>query len=299
MEQTVTHATKVMITGATGLLGRALLTELSPHFDVVGTGFSRAEGNIIKLDLHDQQAVANSLIEHKPQVVIHAAAERNPDICSNKPEQAIALNVAASKFLAEQCEAIGAKLILISTDYVFDGQDAPYLENAAPNPLNLYGQSKQQAEQAVLAVAKTHSVIRVPVLYGDVTHLGESAVTTLAQQLSATAPSRHDNWAIRYPTHVADIAMSIRDLIQQQDKLGGIFHISGTQKMTKYQMACLMADALGYDSNLLEPLGQPNDGTPRPYNCALENKRLKAMGIHYERGFAKAIAETIRAHITE
>ncbi|RJE77393.1 NAD(P)-dependent oxidoreductase [Pseudoalteromonas sp. MSK9-3] len=280
---------KVMITGATGMLGRVLVNTLKPTFEVIGTGFSRASDSISKLDLNDQEAIYQFLDTHQPDALIHAAAERKPDVCEQSPEQTLALNVQATQFLAQQCKLRNIRLIFISTDYVFDGTQAPYIENSATNPLNFYGQSKQQAELAVLANSELHSVIRVPVLYGDVTHLAESAVTVIAEQINETTPSEHDHWAVRYPTHVEDIALTLKDLLKQPDNLGGIFHISNHQAMSKYDMACIIADHRNYPRSLLTPLPTPSQTAQRPYNCALKDTRLAKLGISHQRDFSTAI----------
>lgn len=280
---------KVMITGATGMLGRALVNTLKPTFEVIGTGFSRASDCISKLDLNDQEAIYQFLDTHQPDILIHAAAERKPDVCEQSPEQTLALNVQATQFLAQQCKTRKIRLIFISTDYVFDGTQAPYIENSATNPLNFYGQSKQQAEQAVLVCSELHSVIRVPVLYGDVTHLAESAVTVIAEQINETIPSEHDHWAVRYPTHVEDIALTLKDLLKQPESLGGIFHISNHQAMSKYDMACIIAEHRNYPRSLLTPLPTPSQTAQRPYNCALKDTRLTKLGISHQRDFSIAI----------
>ncbi|TMP43786.1 NAD(P)-dependent oxidoreductase [Pseudoalteromonas citrea] len=280
---------KIAITGATGLMGRSLMTTLSSYFHTLGTGFSRAAGDIHKLDLNNESAITAFLDTHQPDALIHAAAERKPDVCEQSPEQTLALNVQATQFLAQQCKLRNIRLIFISTDYVFDGTQAPYIENSATNPLNFYGQSKQQAEQAVLANSELHSVIRVPVLYGDVTYLAESAVTVIAEQISETQPSKHDHWAVRYPTHVEDIALTLKDLLKQPDNLGGIFHISNHQAMSKYDMACIIADHRNYPRSLLTPLPTPSQTAQRPYNCALKDTRLTKLGISHQRDFSTAI----------
>ncbi|BBN80081.1 NAD(P)-dependent oxidoreductase [Pseudoalteromonas sp. A25] len=286
---------KIMLTGATGLLGRTLYSTLVNDFEVVGTGFSRATAPLYQLDLGNQNAVIDFLELHQPDALIHAAAERKPDVCENAPEQTIALNVAASEFLAKQCALRDIALIFISTDYVFDGKAPPYLESAQTNPLNLYGQSKQQAEQAVLAHSSRHSVVRVPVLYGDVSELAESAVSVIATQISATETTKHDNWAVRYPTHVEDIAFTLRDLLKCPENLGGIFHISDNQAMSKYDMACIMADILGYPKSLLEPFDEPSQSAARPHDCALADSRLKPQGIAHGRDFKQAIQSVLTA----
>jgi dTDP-4-dehydrorhamnose reductase len=287
---------KIMITGATGMLGRALVDTLKPHFNVISTGFKRATSDVYKLDLNDKLAISAFLDIHQPNVLIHAAAQRKPDVCEQSPEQTFALNVQVTQFIAEECQLRDIRLIFISTDYVFDGTQSPYIESSATNPLNFYGQSKQLAEQAVLASSKRHSVIRVPVLYGDVTHLAESAVTIIAEQISETTPSEHDHWAIRYPTHVEDIALTLKDLLKEPEHLGGIFHISNHQAMSKYDMACIIAEHRHYPQALLTPQPTPSQTAQRPYNCALKDTRLTELGIHYQRDFSNAIKHILNQH---
>ena len=114
--------------------------------------------------------------------------------------------------LAQLCHQYQIELFFISTDYVFDGLTPPYAENAYTHPLNDYGFSKQQAEQAVLNYP-AHTVIRVPVLYGEVEFIEESALTITWAQLQQNTQPVMDNWAIRYPTHVNDIAATIYDVL--------------------------------------------------------------------------------------
>ncbi|MCF6440964.1 SDR family oxidoreductase [Pseudoalteromonas luteoviolacea] len=290
---------KIVVTGATGLLGRALVKILSQSNNVIGTGFSRAKPPIEQLDLHDQAAITTFLDTHQPNVLVHAAAERKPDICENDHQATIALNVQAAEFLARQCKDRDIQFVLISTDYVFNGQSAPYNENAQRSPVNFYGQSKAQAEQAVLAVSPQHTIVRVPVLYGDVEYLAESAVTVIAEQVLKNHNSAHDDWAVRFPTHVEDIALTLNNLLAQtRDKHSGIFHISGNQSMTKYDMAIHIAKVLDIDTNGLEALPEPSQTAARPYNCALQDTRLNTMGIIHQRDFATALAKVLSQHIS-
>ncbi|TMP32559.1 dTDP-4-dehydrorhamnose reductase family protein [Pseudoalteromonas rubra] len=289
---------KIAITGATGLLGRALVKVLKTQHTIIECGFRRATAQQVALDLSDRVAVNTFLDEYAPDVLIHAAAERKPDVCENDHAQTLALNVAASDHLAKQCAQRGIRLFFISTDYVFDGTQPPYIEQAKTNPLNFYGQSKQQAEQAVLASDATHSVIRVPVLYGDVEYLSESAVTVIAEQLKSDPNSAHDNWAIRYPTHVEDIALTLADLIAlPKAQLGGVYHVSDTQALTKYQMALTIASVLGLEGASIVALPEPTHSAARPHNCALKDTRLHTLGIAHRRDFAGAIAAVLSQHV--
>ncbi|WP_286269141.1 dTDP-4-dehydrorhamnose reductase family protein [Thalassotalea hakodatensis] len=290
--------TKIMITGATGLLGRELVNTLSEHHDIIATGFSRAKPPIASLDLQDQQAVANFIETHQPNVIIHAAAERKPDVCETNHEATLNLNVAASQHLAECCLQHNIRFIFISTDYVFDGDHAPYQENATPRPLNFYGQSKHQAEKAVLSVSEQHTIIRVPVLYGEVQTLAESAITVIAEQVIASSETEHDHWAIRYPTHVQDIALTISDLIAlASSQCHGIFHVSDTTKLTKFNIAEIIKTQFSLDDKTLTPLSAPSETASRPFNCALKDTRLHALGIHHTRDFTAAISKAIAPHI--
>ncbi|KZN60294.1 dTDP-4-dehydrorhamnose reductase family protein [Pseudoalteromonas luteoviolacea] len=289
---------KIAVTGATGLLGRTLMQVLAHSNTVIGTGFSRAKPPIEQLDLNQETAVVDFLDKHRPDVLIHAAAERKPDICENDHQATIALNVKAAEFLANQCKARKIHFIFVSTDYVFDGTSAPYLEDARHSPVNFYGQSKAQAEQAILSNSALHTIIRVPVLYGEVEYLAESAVTVIAQQILEQPNSQHDDWAVRFPTHVEDIALTLQALLQQpESNLGGIFHISDNQSMTKYDMAKHIAKVVGKDASELISIPEPTQNATRPYNCALKDSRLVALDIQFTREFANAINQVLTPHL--
>lgn len=281
----------VLITGATGLLGRAIYQQFKTQgYPVIGCGFSRAKAPILSLDLGDQHAVADFIKAHKPNVVIHAAAERRPDACENNQAATLALNLAATSFLAEQCKALNIRFFFISTDYVFDGTTPPYAEDATVNPLNFYGKTKALAEQAIKENSAAHTIIRVPVLYGAVETLGESAVTVIAEQLKNNPSTPQDNLAVRFPTHVDDIANTLVDLVAlEPQQTSGIFHITNHQAMTKYEMALRMADILAIDRTRVIANNTPAHDATRPQNCALKDTRLAKLNICHQRDFASAL----------
>ncbi|KAM0299643.1 hypothetical protein ACHAPM_007690 [Fusarium culmorum] len=201
----------VLVTGATGLLGREVSAAFGlKNWEVKGTGFSRADGiSTFKVDLGNENEVSTFLDETKPQ--------RFPDKVDKDPEGARALNVAASKALAKLAAERDIFVIYISTDYVFPGVpgDAPYEADAEPRPTNLYGQTKLDGERAVLETFKEAGkeglgvVLRVPVLYGNAETPSESAVNVLMDALwkaqTQGAQISMDHWAIRYPTNTEDI----------------------------------------------------------------------------------------------
>ena len=172
-------APRCLITGASGLLGRALMRAFTAasteskaaaavKWECTGAAFSRASKNLIKVDLRDAKAVRELVTKLKPNVIVHAAAERFPDKVEADKEAAQKLNVEATRELASAAKEVGAWLLYISTDYVFDGKASPYKTSDKPNPLNTYGALKLGGEQAVLKELPSAVVLRVPFLYGSV-----------------------------------------------------------------------------------------------------------------------------------
>lgn len=272
----------VMITGATGLLGRGIVSELSrsSSLNVMGTGFRRATGAIRELDLLDPEAVRRFVESERPAVILHAAAERRPDVSENDPGATHALNVDATGTIVDVAATVGAWVIYISTDYVFDGTSPPYRPDAAPNPLNLYGRSKLAGEEVVRRATR-HCILRVPLLFGPVESLDESPVTSIAKQLLPGKSITLDHWATRYPTSTGDVAFVCRQLVErrrEQPDLSGTFHWSGDEALTKYDMARAIAEAWSLDVQL-NPDTNPPAGAARPKNSELDCSDLESIDI--------------------
>ncbi|KAI8923583.1 dTDP-4-dehydrorhamnose reductase [Entophlyctis helioformis] len=273
--------TKVVVTGASGLLGRAVLAAFAsnPAYQVVGTAFSRAEPPLVKLDLTDFEHVKAFMAAERPAIVVHCAAERRPDVAARDEAGTLRLNVDATRNLAEQTEAVGAWLVYISTDYVFDGTAPPYSVTDTPNPLNFYGKTKLGGEKAVESVSRTATILRVPVLYGSVTTASESAVNVLLDVIRAGKRADMDHHQSRFPTNVSDVARAIVGLAGVRDAAGGILHFSAKERMTKYDMCKVIAKAYGLDMSHLVPITDaPVDPiATRPQDAQLSTARLDAL----------------------
>ncbi len=294
---------KIWITGASGLLGRAVRREFAAHapaWEILVSGHSRGVGGGPRLDLLDADAVGSALRAWQPDLILHLAAERRPDVVEADPEATRRLNVEVSGRLAAWCRQAGAWLIHLSTDYVFDGSAAPYAPDAPTCPLNAYGRDKRDAEEAVRREAPDAAILRVPILYGATDDLAESAATLVAAQLLALKPGaalRLDDWSTRYPTHTGDVAVVLRQLIEHRQadpSFGGILHWSGDEPLTKYGMGCVMADALGIPRSRLEPNPSPGSGTPRPKDCHLDCSALEVLGIGRRTDFAEALRSLLK-----
>jgi len=293
----------VVITGASGLLGRALRRELAtaPGWTVRGTALRRAGAGLDGVNLRDRPAMERYLRDVSPDVVIHSAAERRPDTAEKDPEGTIDLNVNVTRDLVAAAAEVGAWVVFLSTDYVFDGTQPPYPPEATTCPLNLYGRTKCDAEQALRQIMPKAAVLRVPILYGQIESLDESAVTILAKKMiESDRPLPCDHWAIRYPTHVDDVAVVCRQVLERQESHGdmsGILHWSGDEPMTKYEMALAMAPILGRDSSTLRPVTNPPPGAPRPQNCHLDCARLESLEIGRHTPFAEAMPAVLDPHL--
>ena len=290
----------IWITGATGLLGRALFQEFRENFGgtTLGTGFSRASGDIRNLDLLDEKLAEAFINEHQPGYILHSAAERRPDISESDPEKTDRLNVDATRCLAKLAKETGAWILYISTDYVFDGTKPPYQAGDIPNPLNHYGKSKLEGENVIRDTTDNYAILRVPILYGSVESLEESAVTQIATQLRQDPIPPIENWATRYPTHVDDVALVCRQMVEyraDEEGFRGIFQWSGNEPFTKYEMARLMAPALDIDPSDIPSGPDQNVGTPRPQDCCLDTTGLESLGFGAQRDFADAIQGILSA----
>ncbi|KPM35404.1 hypothetical protein AK830_g11158 [Neonectria ditissima] len=291
----------VLVTGATGLLGRQVVQAFEKaDWTVKRTGYSRADGkSVFKVDLGSAAEIEHVLATVQPQAMIHCAANRFPDNFDKDPEGARNLNVVASKTLASLCAARGIFLIYLSTDYVFPGKpgDAPYETNAQPAPTNLYGQTKLDGEHAVVEEFRKAGrsgwgvVLRVPILYGDAETLSESAVNVLMDSVREAHKGVKitiDHWALRYPTNTEDVARVCREITSKyleaddRSSLPQILHFTSEDKFTKYEICQVFGEIMGLSTTALEPNTEGNDpraSVQRPYDCHLSTRALKELGI--------------------
>ncbi len=242
----------VLITGSNGLLGQKL-TDLyvsKGNRQVVATarGVNRnpatAGYTYVEMDILDPDQLNSVISQVNPHTIIHAAAMTNVDACELNPEACEDLNVTAVRNLVKEANRVNAHFILVSTDFIFDGKDGPYKEDAEPNPLSIYGHSKLKGEDIVRSEAKSWAIARTVLVYGLVADMSRSNIVLWARESLAELKEINvvdDQY--RSPTLAEDLAMGCF-LIEQQNATG-VFNISGQDQMNIYELVQRVADYFG------------------------------------------------------
>lgn len=250
---------KILVTGSNGLLGQKLSTLLLQYESVFPILTARGKpaaplhrSRFYSLDITEKDEVLRVFTESKPDVVINTAAMTLVDQCETQQEACWNSNVTAVENLISGCKAINARFIHVSTDFIFDGSTGPLDESARPNPVNFYGKSKAAAEELILA-SEIHSCILRTVLVYGITHdmSRTNIVLWVKENLEQGKTIRvvNDQW--RTPTLAEDLAKGC--YLAALKKATGIFHISGKDFMSPYDIAIKTANFFNLDSSLIVP----------------------------------------------
>ncbi len=253
---------RILVTGANGLLGQALVGCLSrePLYDVLATGtdaeprFCHASCGYTPLDVCDKRSLARIFEDFTPTIVINSAAITQVDRCETERSRCWDVNASSVEHIARECQTIGTRLIQVSTDFVFDGKAGPYSESDLPNPVNFYGKSKLAGENAARQAGMDKwTVVRTNVVYGVGRKLPRNNfVTWVHQELTANRPVRAFVDQVRTPTWAWDLATGIRRIVRYRKR--GIYNISGHELVTMYEFARSVAATFGLDKSLVLPV---------------------------------------------
>jgi len=276
---------KILVTGASGLLGSAVTRRLAINHTVIPITNSNPLPGTTSINLLENDA-RKKLDSLDWNTVVHCAAYRNPDYCEVNPEQARKLNTESAGIIASLAESRNARMIHISTDYVFDGNNPPYRETDLTCPANLYGKTKLDAELMVNKNCQDALIMRIPVLYGEPTPPARSPMLEDALKSAVSNDtSEHDNIIVRYPTLTDDVAEVILFFLEKNNA-EGIIHVSAPEKATRYEWTLALTRLLGKDCGKIRIMeSDPKRIAKRPVNSALNTDKLKSLGAPVPRGY--------------
>lgn len=262
---------RVVVTGSTGRLGRALLDACAAAGHEV-TGLARSSR--VPCDLTDRASVHQRIAAADPDLVVHAAGATDVDGCERDPDLAELLNVTATRHVVDAAAAAGAHLIYVSTNHVFDGTaDEPYRESDDPNPRSVYGATKLAGEQ----LAGPHATVaRTAWLWSPT---GSGLVPTIIAAAEGSGPLRFADDEIAQPTAAPDLAEALLRL--GEGRIEGCFHAVGAGAVSSFELAREVLAELGGDPARVEAIegaSLPGRIARRPRNGALDTGRLTATG---------------------
>jgi len=241
-----------LVTGASGLLGNKIVELAKNDYTVIPLHKTKPlHSNSLKLDITKAIEVLNLFSKLKPDAVIHTASETNVDKCEIQKDHALKVNVEGTRNVASACSKLGAKLIYISTDYVFDGEKGNYNEQDKPNPINYYGVTKLEGEKQVTQNCQKYFILRTSVLYGWhpwKQNFATWVINQLKQDKEITVVEDHYNT----PTLADNLAEITLEAIQKD--LQGLYHASGSERISRYAFAKQIAKAFNLDQNLVKPI---------------------------------------------
>ena len=271
---------KVMVTGASGLLGQKLVVEAAGRgFEVLPLdyvhGLDTPAGPVQPVDITDPDQVGDRVRTFAPDWVVNAAAYTAVDDSEGAREKVRAVNVEGVRHLQAACRGAGARLVALSTDYVFDGTAGPYAEDAERNPLGVYGRSKAAMEEMLEASGWPALVVRTMVLYGAAPGVRTNFGLWVVKSLRAGERIRVVTDQLGNPTLASDLARLILGMAEQDG--AGTFHAAGRDRVSRYEFAVRIARSFDLDPDRIEPvtteeLGQRAD---RPLESGLVMDRLR------------------------
>jgi dTDP-4-dehydrorhamnose reductase len=248
---------RILVTGANGLLGQKLVELILTKEDyLIATAKSKLVLNLTKgeyhqLDITNKDQVLEVISKAKPDVVINTAAMTNVDLCETEREKCWASNVTSVENLVAACALSNTHLIHLSTDFIFDGTHGPLDEQAIPNPISYYGESKLAAEKVVQSSTIPWTIARTVLVYGVTKDMSRSNIVLWVKKSleeGKTINVVNDQW--RTPTLAEDLAIGC--YLAATKKATGIFNISGEEIMTPYDIAIATADFFKLDKSLIK-----------------------------------------------
>lgn len=279
---------RVLITGGAGQLGSDLAAQLGVRAQV--RAFTHAD-----LDIADDVAVAQAIDDFKPDTVFNCAAFHNVDLCETEEEIAFLVNAVAVKRMAQRCEEAGAKLVHLSTNYVFDGRrHEPYGEDDPPNPRSIYAISKLSGEYTALSYCANALVARGAGLYGlhGSGQKGGNFVTRMLERAREGQPIRMVSDQRLQPTYTHDLAAALIEAVEHD--AGGVLHLTASGECSWLEFTKAIYEIAGVDVPV-EAVTTSGGGVDRPLNGVLARPRADTLGLTPLPAWREALEDYMQA----
>lgn len=278
---------RILVTGANGLLGKAVTKHFQNKSEVAA--FNRQE-----LDISDSSAVEKAVKDFSPTVIINCAAMARVDACETEWSSAEAANVLGPQNLAIQAKSIGAYLMHISTDYVFDGQKTtPYTIEDTPNPISAYGRSKLLGERAVAGTTDNFFIVRVARLFGiGGNNFGSKIFNYLDNAKKTNTKLKVCTYPVSQATYLPDLVVRLDEIINK--KQSGIYQVTNSGDIVSwYEFACLAIKMIDLEEDLLTVVDYPDLGLPalRPRYSAFRCLMSEKIGLSPLRDWQEGVKE--------
>lgn len=277
---------KILVTGGAGLLGSKLINLGPKDFETVAC-YNRNKpdfDNIREMDLTDRGRVFKVIEKEKPDIIIHTAALTNVDYCEEHEKEAWKINVEGTKNVVEAAKRVNAKMVYISTEYVFDGEHGPYSEDDETNPLGVYAKTKLKGEGEVKNSGLDYMIIRTTVLYG-MDRYKQNFVTWVIENLKNDKDIKAVTDQYGSPSFADDVARIIIELIKNRKT--GIYNVVGSDIVNRYEFALRIAKVFNLNTKFIKPVTteESKQKSPRPKKAGLRTDKtqnelkIKPMGI--------------------
>ncbi|ANH81919.1 NAD(P)-dependent oxidoreductase [Niabella ginsenosidivorans] len=293
---------KVLVTGSNGLVGSYVVKQLLEEGDAVFassrsadlSGFKSSGYHFIQCNFTDPYAVHTAFERIRPDVVVHSGAMSKPDDCERNQAEAYETNMAGTVQLLLNAADYKSFFIFLSTDFIFNGKEGMHKEEDAPDPLSYYGKTKREAEEAVMEYEYGWAIVRTVFVYGKPLYGRDCFLNMIAKKLQNNEPFRIVNDQERTPTFAEDLAKGISAIINK--RATGIFHLSGEEVVTPYQMAMAVAGFMNIQSHRLKPVStaELNELARRPLKSGLDvtkaKKELGYVPVSFKEGLKRTLA---------
>ena len=289
------------MTGAKGFLGTNIAVGLQGRVETVGlartqyttTEYSRTE----TLDLRNSEALVEVVRNVRPHIIVHGAAIAGHETAAKDPDQAYAVNVTASRILAEEADTLGSTLVFISTDALFSGQRGNYREDDELEPFSVYGETKALGEEAVRAATANHLIVRTN-FFGWSETGKKSILEFFVNSLRQGTPVRGYPDFVVTSIYVQSLIQTIWDLTERGAT--GTVHVVSDDARSKYEFGCTVAKSFGLPSELIAPLSSEGADhvTSRSRDLSLNTDKVTRLLGHRMPTQAEGVAQAARDEIT-